>query len=744
MTPFSLRGRSFGLAGITLLAALAILSACGGGGGRSMIPSASSAGSGKSGAQPMEHVGFSFLVPKATTAAEKAFRREPLYISSGTASITVIANPGTSGAVTTTATLNLSGTNSAGTATCSAVTGGSQCTVDVDAPGGTDAFQATFYDSNGNALSTGEVTGQTISATGTNTVDLTFDGVPATITVTYVGATPLPMASATTIPLSVSVQDASGATILYPGPYAYPITLVSSSSSHLKLSATSISAPPSPGASPYALTATYDGANADQFTKGVPYITASVSPGNLYTTSGSTSPLPQPTIVPAIVPLISKITTLSGISGPSGFAAPYPYTVNVRGVAYDPQIGAIFVSDYGNSVINVFDAASGAHVATVGAQSSPAPGGTSAPMTDGSYSTATLCGTVGVTYDPNDHNVYFVDGGYNAVRYITPTSETAGTVTTLAGPPVAVPTGSPGGQNCMESGAKQTGYADGTGSAVYSRGNASGGPLFHGAYGLTFDPNNNDLYLADTSNSAIRQITTALSTGGCYTGIAQKAGCVETVAGNMTSLNAPDVAYTISAGHADGAGLNGTGSAATFDALEGIVYDSCDNDLYVADTGNNTIRQVTLGNGTTAASATGPAGSTSGVQVTTIAGTAGTTGSAAGSPSGSGTNATASFNKPTGIAFDPTSCDLYVADASNELIRRITTEDSYGGLAQAATVTVYMGSGTQGVVDGYGPGASPAGELSVPFMLVWINNATPFGPTLYEIDNNGKSLRALM
>jgi DNA-binding beta-propeller fold protein YncE len=70
--------------------------------------------------------------------------------------------------------------------------------------------------------------------------------------------------------------------------------------------------------------------------------------------------------------------------------------------------------------------------------------------------------------------------------------------------------------------------------------------------------------------------------------------------------------------------------------------------LYVADTGNNTIRKIT------------PAG-----VVTTVAGSAGSTGSA------DGTGAAARFNGPEGIALDGAG-NLYVADMLNNAIRKIT------------------------------------------------------------------------
>jgi mucin-19 len=745
MMRFSLSSRSFGLACATLVAGLALLSACGGGGGGSIVPSSGSGTSGsKSGAAPEEHIGFSFLVPKSATTAIKAFKRVPQYISSGTASITIIAVPASGSPVPTQVTLpaGLTGTNSAGTATCTTVSGGSQCTVDVNAPGGTDTFQATFYDSSGAALSTGMVTGQAISATGSNPVTITFNGIPATITVSLVNPTPLPMATATTIPIAISVQDASGATILSPGNYAYPITLISSGSAHLSVPATPIAAPPSPGATPYSYVSTYDGANADQFTLGVPYITASVAPGSVNGgTSVNSSPLPAPSIIPATLVPLTVVSPVAAVTYPPDFTR--GSGANLRGVAYDPSNNGIYVAAYGDNTIQVYDATSGSLVAVIGAQN-PNPSSSPLTMSDGSYSGTstpapgdgpTLCETGNIVYDQNDGNLYFADAGYNAIREITPTSETAGAVTTIAGP-VSGSVPSPAATACAA--INQTGYVDGTGSAAYDHGVVTSGPLFHAPYGITFDSKNNMLYVSETGNDAIRQVTTELSTSGCYTGITQQAGCVESVAGAITSQNAPGNGYTPVSGSQNGSGAGGTGTAAEFDSPYGLTYDSCDNNIYVADTSNNVVREVALGNGS---SGTGAAASAGAVAVTTLIGTAPTTGTSNGAPTGTGTNPTATLNKPLGIAADQISCDLYLTDFNNELVRKITTQDSYGGLATAATITTYAGiAGTNSDINGYAGTATFGG----PFTLVWVNTASnPFGPTLYEIDNGASLLRKI-
>jgi len=112
---------------------------------------------------------------------------------------------------------------------------------------------------------------------------------------------------------------------------------------------------------------------------------------------------------------------------------------------------------------------------------------------------------------------------------------------------------------------------------------------------------------------------------------------------------------------------DGTGAVARFGYLPAIAADSAGN-LYVVDSMYNNVRKITP-NGV----------------VTTLAGTAGVTGSA------DGQGAAASFNRPQGIAVDAAG-NVYVADTDNNLIRRITP---------AGVVTTIAGqAGAKGIVLG--------------------------------------------
>ena len=118
--------------------------------------------------------------------------------------------------------------------------------------------------------------------------------------------------------------------------------------------------------------------------------------------------------------------------------------------------------------------------------------------------------------------------------------------------------------------------------------------------------------------------------------------------------------FTTIAGLGPGA-IDGNGSNARFSQPGAVAVDGAGN-VYVADTGNHTIRRIT------------PAG-----DVTTVAGQAGRAGFA----NGNGTNVL--FNQPAGIAVD-TAGNLYVADRGNHVIRRITPAADVTTLAGAATV----------------------------------------------------------
>ncbi len=226
-------------------------------------------------------------------------------------------------------------------------------------------------------------------------------------------------------------------------------------------------------------------------------------------------------------------------------------------------------------------------------------GSTSGPgYADGTGSAARFTSTSGVTVDTNGI-IYVADNYNDTIRKVTP----AGFVTTLAGT------------------AGYIGSADGVGSDA----------RFNLPTGVAVDGSGN-IYVADSGNDTIRKISPA--------------GEVATLAG-LAGISGS---------------VNATGSDARFNDPFGVAVDSSGN-VYVGDEGNNTIRKVTL----------------AGV-VTTLAGSAGVTGSA------NGTGSAARFNAPTGVAVD-SSGNVYVADNGNDTIRMITPAGvvtNLAGLAQQA------------------------------------------------------------
>ena len=162
------------------------------------------------------------------------------------------------------------------------------------------------------------------------------------------------------------------------------------------------------------------------------------------------------------------------------------------------------------------------------------------------------------------------------------------------------------------------GTTDGTGSAA----------KFLYPYGVAVDTAGN-VFVADAHNHTIRKVTSA--------------GVVTTLAGAPSSSGTTDA----------------TGSAARFNYPSGVAVDSAGN-VFVADRFNHTIRKVT----------------SSGV-VTTLAGTAGSAGST------DATGSAAKFLFPWGVAVD-TAGNVFVTDRSNHTIRKVTSAGVVTTLAGTA------------------------------------------------------------
>lgn len=166
---------------------------------------------------------------------------------------------------------------------------------------------------------------------------------------------------------------------------------------------------------------------------------------------------------------------------------------------------------------------------------------------------------------------------------------------------------------------------------------------FDNPQGVAVDSAGN-VYVADTGHNTIQEISTTFE--------------VTTVAGRSGV----------------GGYLDGTGGAALFNKPEGVAVDGAGN-LYVADTGNGVIREISPG----------------GV-VTTLAGEAGTSGGV----DSIGLHST--FNQPAGVAVDR-SGNVYVADTGNSIIREIDTSAKH-------MVTTFAGLHPMAAGSTNGPAAS--------------------------------------
>jgi sugar lactone lactonase YvrE len=179
------------------------------------------------------------------------------------------------------------------------------------------------------------------------------------------------------------------------------------------------------------------------------------------------------------------------------------------------------------------------------------------------------------------------------------------------------------------------GVTDGLGSAA----------RFQSPLGLTLGKDGT-LYVADTGNHRIRAIDTA--------------GNVKTLAGGSSGFT------------------DGQGGAASFQSPAGLAVDGTGT-VYVADTGNHAIRQV----------------SSSGA-VLTLTGVSGTAGRVDGSgmPTYKFRPPAAQFSRPLGVALNPDG-DLYITEADGNAIRKIT-------FGTATSFTLAGASHEAGFVEGDG------------------------------------------
>lgn len=269
-------------------------------------------------------------------------------------------------------------------------------------------------------------------------------------------------------------------------------------------------------------------------------------------------------------------------------------------------------------------------------------GGSDLPA-DGYRTSASFQYPYGITSDGD--SLYVTEMYNNTIRKIELDS---GEVTTLAGV------------------AGETGAGDSSDAT-------DGLARFNMPLGITTDGTN--LYVCEGENNTIRRVEIAT-------------GWVTTLAGNADE---------------DSDFADGTGTAARFSNPNSIAISPDQQNLYVTDNRNNTIRQIVINTGV----------------VTTLAGSVDDGGSA----DGIGTEA--QFNTPNGIVTD--GINLYVADTFNHTIRQIV-------LATAAVTTLAGSAQNAGADDGVGAAASFRAPRGL-FLS---------GEDLYVVDAENHTLRKIV
>ncbi len=437
-----------------------------------------------------------------------------------------------------------------------------------------------------------------------------------------------------------------------------------------------------------------------------------------------------------------NVTTVAGVFGVAGSAdgtGPAARFNGPTGIVADGTI--LFISDTGNHTIRRMVSTSGVVTTIAGTPGTEGLSDNPAGPANVLFRSpgAITVGTIGL-----EKSLFVADTGNHSIRRVFLTGATV----TYAG------SGSPG-------------FVDGTGAAA----------SFFSPEGVAFA--GTSVFVADTGNHAIRRVAPSGNVGNVTTLAGNgTSGFIDNTSGASARFSFPaslasvgsDLYVSDSGNHilrkVDTTNLgfttthagspqipgsaDGSGPLAGFDSPEGIASDGFPSpSLYVTDTGNHTVRHVTLGGSVTTVAGNPPQAGSADLQggaarfrapagivvigddvyvadtenhtirkidgagvATTVAGSAGTPGS---------TDTPPRFRFPGGIA--ALGGDLYVTDSENHTIRRVTT----GGL-----VTTIAGSpGATGSADGSGTAAlfnNPQGIVAL-------------GGELYVSDSGNHTIR---
>ena len=229
-------------------------------------------------------------------------------------------------------------------------------------------------------------------------------------------------------------------------------------------------------------------------------------------------------------------------------------------------------------------------------------------------------------------NMYIADAGHNRVRMVC-ASQASATIQ---------------GTSC--SGANAIATIAGDGNPAYT---GDGGPAASATLNNPGDvalDGAGNLFIADTGNNAIRVIWAAT-------------GIIATIAGNSSG--------TICGAHSDLVGDGCPATQATLNLPEGVTLDASGN-LYIADTSNHRIREVSAATGV----------------IATVAGNGFMNGNGTGGYGGDGNAATgAELNFPYAVAFDAAG-NMYIPDSANNRVREVMAASGY--------INTFAGTGNAG------------------------------------------------
>jgi sugar lactone lactonase YvrE len=415
----------------------------------------------------------------------------------------------------------------------------------------------------------------------------------------------------------------------------------------------------------------------------------------------------------------AEVTTLAGRSEHSGSADGKGTDAEFSGpsgLAFD-SVGSLYVADTGNHTIRRIDVATGAVATLVGSA------GNSGSV-DGIGTAARLGAPNGIAYD-GAGNLLVSDYANSTLRKV---SIATAAVTTLAGS------------------AGLSGSADGTGSAA--RFNTPVGLSLDGGNLLVADYMDNTIRKLDLTTTEVTTLAGAASVSGSADGsgdaarFSLPAGMATDAAGNLFVADAGnntirriaaggDVVTTLAGSPGTSGSLDAVGTAAVFFSPFDVTCDDSGN-LFVADTGNHTLRAIVTATAsvTTLAGAAGRGVWTDGVgelagfespaalawgmggilvvsdaneirrvaiasaTVSTLAGAHLIPNGPVSSGSSDGVGSDARFFRPNGIALDGAG-NAYVADQGNHTIRKVV-------IASGAVTTIAGSPGQPGAADGIG------------------------------------------